>query len=620
MDTVQPIQATPPSQAKEILFPNGNKALSVTTAAHKPAADVLKILGIQQPKALLMVVGGASELDDSLNTRLKFLCNLGIARVAAEAEAAIIDGGTQAGIMELMGQAVAERGHQSILLGVAPSGTVTYPGGPADGSPSQSAPLDSNHSHFVLVEGDKWGDETSMMYKLADELGKNIPVVTVLVNGGEIVKREAWYSVQRGWPLIVIKDSGRIADAIAILWENKQTKQRNDAASSTDPELTEIIEKGDVHLFPLEGMIEQFEKLLKQLLYRTSVLSHAWELFALYDENATRQRKFFERLQFGIVSVGIVATAVVVLQVLLRLYKVLTTGSLTDQIVHGIIVLLPIIVSILIAGASRFTPGSKWVLLRANAEAIKREIYRYRTETGDYKKNSVPSSQSLQSSSHRNPVASPQEKFTGKIADISQQLMQTEINASALRPYTGPIPPRMYGAGENDDGYSKLTPERYISMRIGDQLSYFRDRTNELATELTRYYWLIFVAGGVGTLLAALGVEPFVALTTALAAAFASYLQYRQTEYTLVKYNQTLSNLNNAKNLWTAFPEDKRIKNFDELVNTTEQILETENVGWVQQMYDALAALRAGQDKGAGNQHQHTGSRDDKENKTEIKK
>jgi SLOG in TRPM, prokaryote len=63
--------------------------------------------------------GGASKLDDSLNTRLKFLCNLGIARVAAEAEAAIIDGGTQAGILELMGQAVAERGHHRHALSSA---------------------------------------------------------------------------------------------------------------------------------------------------------------------------------------------------------------------------------------------------------------------------------------------------------------------------------------------------------------------------------------------------------------------------------------------------------------------------------------------------------------------
>ncbi len=617
MDTVQSIQAIPPSQAKEILFLNGNRALSVTTAAHKPAADVLKILGIQQPKALLMVVGGASKLDDSLNTRLKFLCNLGIARVATEAEAAIIDGGTQAGIMELMGQAVAERGHQSILLGVAPSGTVTYPGGPADGPPSQSAPLDSNHSHFVLVEGDKWGDETSMMYKLADELGKNIPVITILVDGGEIAKHEAWQTVQRRWPLIIIKGSGRTADAIATLWENKNTQWRNDASSSLTPELAEIIDKGDIHLFPLNGTIEQFEELLKQLLYRTPLLSHAWELFALFDENAKRQRENFEKLQIWIVGVGVFVTAAVVLQVFLRSNKILTTGTLADQILHDIIVFLPIIVSILIAWASRFTPGNKWVLLRASAEAIKREIYRYRSGTGVYKNDAEASPQS---SSHRNPRLSPQENFSEKITGISNQLMQTEMNTLALRPYGGPIPPKMDGAEEKDDGYSQLTPDRYISIRIDDQLSYFRNRTNKLSAELARYYWLIFIAGGLGTLLAALGLEPFVALTAALAAAFVSYLEYRQTQYTLVKYNQTLSSLNNVKNLWMAFPEDKRKENFDELVNTTEQILETENTGWVQQMHDALAALRARQEERTGDQHQHIGSRDDKENKTEIKK
>ncbi len=617
MDTLQPIQATPPSQAKEILFSNGNKALAVTAPANTPATDVLKTLGFQQPKALIIVIGDANEFDDSLKARLKFLCNLGIARVAAEGEAVIIDGGTQAGIMEMMGQAVAEQGRQSILLGVAPSGIVTYPGGPVGGSISQSAPLDPNHSHFVLVEGNNWGDETSMMYKLVDELGKKIPVLAILVGGGEIAKHEAWQTVQRRWPLIVIKGAGGTADTIATLWEKKKTQQRNDTASSPDPELTEIIDKGDVHLFPLDGTVEQFEKLLKQLLYRTPILSHAWELFALFDENAKRQRENFEKLQIWIVRVGVAATAAVVLQVFLRSNKILTTGTLADQIVHGIIVFLPIIVSILIAGASRFTPGNKWVLLRASAETVKREIYRYRTGTGAYNKDVEPSPQSA---SRRKQMLSPQENFSEKIADISSQLMQTEMNTSALRPYSGPIPPKMYGAEEKDDGYSKLTPDHYISIRIDDQLSYFRGKTNGLSAELARYYWLIFIAGGLGTLLAALGLEPFVALTAALAAAFASYLEYRQTQYTLVKYNQTLSNLNSAKNLWMGLPEEKRIENFDELVNTTEQILETENAGWVQQMHDALAALRASQDKGAENQHQHTGSRDDKENGTETKK
>lgn len=611
MDNIQPGQATQPTIPPEhtvnkfaILFPNGNSALSVTAPQNTSAATILSTLGIQQPKVLLMVIGGASSLDERFIDHLKLLCYLGIARQTTEAEAVIIDGGTQAGIMKIMGQAIADRGCHSILLGVAPSGTVNYPGVPVDNAHSDRVSLDPNHSHFVLVEGNNWGVETETMYKLADELGKNIPVVSLLVNGGEIAKREAWNSVQRGWPLLIIRGSGRTADEIAALWEKKQAQKQNGTAPNTDPVLTEIIERGNIHLFPLDGAIEGFEKLLKQLFYRTSVLSSAWELFALYDKNAVRQRNYFEKLQFAIVSVGVIATAMVVLQVLLRSYKFLSSGTLADQIVHGIIVLLPIIISILIAGVSRFTPGSKWILLRSSAETIKREIYRYRTETGEYKKKSA-------SSSPGKPVPSPQENFAEKIADISQQLMLSEMNTSALQPYTDAIPPKMYGAEANDDGYSKLSPDRYISIRIGDQLSYFQGRTNELSTDLTRYYWLIFVAGGVGTFLAALGVEPFVALTAALAAAFASYLEYRQTEHTLIKYNQTLFNLNSTKNLWMGLSEERRIESFNELVNTTEQILEAENVGWVRQMHDALAALRAKQDKDAKNQKRQPDRQDD---------
>ena len=640
MDTKHPLPAMPQTSQilnrKEIHFPNGNIAWAVTTPTTIPAGEVLNALHIQKPKALLMVIGGASNLDDSLCARLTLLCNLGIARVAAEAEALIIDGGTQAGIMALMGQAVADRDHKSTLLGVSPDGLVTYPDKSTDGSQSEHEALDPNHSHFILVEGSYWGVETSMMFKLADELsrdeqGNKIPVVTILVNGGEIVKHEAWYCVQRGWPIIVIEGSDRTADEVAKLWrkkneeqkqpkrrfffwhsQKKSAKQQNDIASIEDSELTEIIEKGDIHLFPLTDPVEQFEKSLKQLLYRSDVLSHAWELFALYDENAKRQQSNFYRLQKWIVGVGVLVTAVVVAQVLLRSNQILRTGTPWDQTIHAIIVLLPIIVSVLIAGAGRFTPGNKWILLRASAEAIKREIYRYRTGTGDYQKEAGPSAPSVPmpqspsqvkksavSSARPKPKLSPQEIFTEKITDISRHLMQTEINMSALRPYNGPIPPKMYGAEAKDDGYSKLTPDRYIAIRIGDQLGYFRSKTNALAKDLTRFYWLIFLAGGLGTLLAALGFEPVVALTAAIAAAFASYLEYRQVEYTLTKYNQTASNLNNAQLLWVGLPEEKHSENFSQLVTTTEQILETENMGWVQQMHDALTKLRETQEKSA---------------------
>ena len=140
---------------KEIKFPNSNRAQLVRPAAGTPAANILKKLGIEQPEALIVIVGGAANVDESLNLMLVQLFNQGIARIAAETGGMIIDGGTRARVMELMGLGVADRGGKSILLGVAPAGMVTYPGGPKEGSISNGAPLDPNHSHFELADCDK---------------------------------------------------------------------------------------------------------------------------------------------------------------------------------------------------------------------------------------------------------------------------------------------------------------------------------------------------------------------------------------------------------------------------------------------------------------------------------
>jgi len=206
---------------KEIVFSNGNRARLVTPAAGTPAASVLKALEIEQPKALIMIAGGAGGMDEALRPRLVELFSRGIARAAASIDALIIDGGTEAGVMAMMGEGVAETGRNSVLLGVAPAGKVSYPGGPADGSIEDGASLDPNHSHFVLVEGNEWGGETETMYELAEELSKEMPVLTILVNGGAVAKYEVLQSVCHGWWIIVIEGTGRLADEIAIAVREK---------------------------------------------------------------------------------------------------------------------------------------------------------------------------------------------------------------------------------------------------------------------------------------------------------------------------------------------------------------------------------------------------------------
>ena len=131
----------------------------VAASPGAPMASLIESLGISPPKNLILLIGGADKLDEKLTSRLTQLLSRGIARAAADAEALIIDGGTQAGVMQIMGQSIADRGRKSSLLGVAVAGKVTYPGGPSV-LRNDSAPLDPNHSHFVLVDGKKCGSET----------------------------------------------------------------------------------------------------------------------------------------------------------------------------------------------------------------------------------------------------------------------------------------------------------------------------------------------------------------------------------------------------------------------------------------------------------------------------
>ena len=142
--------------------------------------------------------------------------------------------------MAMMGEALARDGRGCQLLGIAPAGKVTYPGGPSDANIGDGAPLEPNHSHFVLVEGDEWGGETGTMFKLARAL--NVPVATTLINGGPIAGSEALQSVRNGWQLLVIEGSGRFADELSVAVRDGQVTK--------SVEVREIARSDRITLFP----------------------------------------------------------------------------------------------------------------------------------------------------------------------------------------------------------------------------------------------------------------------------------------------------------------------------------------------------------------------------------
>ena len=90
-----------------ITFQNGNRAVVITAPRDASAKAILDSLEITSPRAVILLFGGAAGLDDSRKTHLETLFAEGIAPVAAELGALIIDGGTQSGVMAMMGEAVA---------------------------------------------------------------------------------------------------------------------------------------------------------------------------------------------------------------------------------------------------------------------------------------------------------------------------------------------------------------------------------------------------------------------------------------------------------------------------------------------------------------------------------
>jgi hypothetical protein len=244
---------------QEISFPNGNRALAVIPPIGTHATDLVRALGIPQPGSLIMIAGGAARMDERDHHNLMRLFSDGIAYITATRNALVIDGGTQSGVMELMGQGVAKQQQRPVLLGVSPAGNVAYPGETTHKTGSEKVSLDPNHSHFVLIETNEWGGETETMYELANVFSEGCPSIAILINGGAIAKNEVLYNVRQRRPIIVIEGSGRFADEIARILHEK-------SSLDSDPDLTEIINQGKLYLFPIAGSTLELEQLIQRLL------------------------------------------------------------------------------------------------------------------------------------------------------------------------------------------------------------------------------------------------------------------------------------------------------------------------------------------------------------------
>lgn len=205
----------------EVRFPDGRTALGLRLAAEADLALAPQALGLASARPTIVLSGGAAGLRAGRADRLHALFADVLCPMATAHAAAVMDGGTDAGVMRLMGRARAVSAADFPLIGVCAEGTVHVP----DQEPprTEAAPLEPHHTHFVFVPGGRWGDESPWLARLASALSRGVGAVTVLVNGGAIAWRDCQHSVEQGIPVVAVAGSGRAADALAAALEGLKT-------------------------------------------------------------------------------------------------------------------------------------------------------------------------------------------------------------------------------------------------------------------------------------------------------------------------------------------------------------------------------------------------------------
>lgn len=236
-----------------IACPRGSPATAVSGA--------LAAIGLRGPRPVLILVGGAASLDGGVGAQLLPLFT-GLVPLLDQLGVAVIDGGTPFGVMALVGAARQRAAGGFPLIGIAPRGRVDAPAGnspdghgsssdiPSDegggyfhsdqvgaefqvagpnGPLTGSAPrqdqgefeprvtLDPHHSHFLLVPGERWGDESPWLTAAAERLAGGRGTLMLVAGGGEVTRWDVLHRLRQRGRVLALAGSGGTADAL-VAW------------------------------------------------------------------------------------------------------------------------------------------------------------------------------------------------------------------------------------------------------------------------------------------------------------------------------------------------------------------------------------------------------------------
>jgi hypothetical protein len=192
---------------RQISFKGDNKTQAAYISDNQDIQKAIEALQLSHPKPVVVLVGGAGGIGWWDRFPMRKAIGI-IARLAEETQSVVVDGGTQAGIMKEIGRQRKRNKFSFPLIGVVFDSLLM--------KEEPKSILDPNHTHFFLIPGDDWGDESAWISKIATHIAGDKKSITVLVNGGPISRTDVGYSILEDRPAFVMRGTGRMADKITL--------------------------------------------------------------------------------------------------------------------------------------------------------------------------------------------------------------------------------------------------------------------------------------------------------------------------------------------------------------------------------------------------------------------
>lgn len=296
----------------------------------------------------------------------------------------------------------------------------------------------------------------------------------------------------------------------------------------------------------------------------TPILEIAWTRFAQLDAISSKRTKTYLRMRRLIATLGVLATLFALLSQAIPM-----ESGLVGLIVRGLLILLPVLASGFAAYTSSFYSNGDWLVSRAGAEEIQKEIYAYRTILKD----------------------SPNRRawLEKRLVEIQRSVYRGMNGELTMEAYTGQLPPHYNPEDPSSDwGFHDITGDEYFRYRLEQQLNWHSDKVVKRQAERKRLQALILISGGVGVFMAAI-LPLWVALSASFTAAFIGWQELRNLDAVVRNYSKVRMELGILYDHWKSLDESEKTQTeFFKMVKSSENILWSQNVEYIKSMQEAL--------------------------------